>query len=86
MAGVAATVVNDVVMVPADVIKQRLQINREQYRGILDCVMQTWQREGLSAFYRQASLCTIYATGEVAYRFVFTFMSSRVSQYHAMHA
>jgi len=82
---VAATVVNDVVTVPADVIKQRLQINRGQYRGVVDCVMQTWQREGLSAFYRQTSLSTFYASDEVAYGFVFTFMSSRISQHHAMH-
>ncbi len=81
----AATVVNDMVMVPADVIKQRLQINRGQYRGVLDCVTQTWQREGLSAFYRQTSLCTFYASDEVAYGFVFTFVSSRIYQHHAMH-
>ena len=53
-AGVAATVVNDAVMVPADMIKQRLQVNQGQYRGVLDCVMQAWKCEGLSAFYRQA--------------------------------
>ncbi|CAL5220841.1 g2923 [Coccomyxa viridis] len=51
-AGVAATVVNDAVMVPADVVKQRLQVSQGQYRGMLDCVMQTWQREGPGAFYR----------------------------------
>ena len=54
-AGVAATVVNDAVMVPADVIKQRLQLNQGRYRGVLDCVMQTWKLEGIGAFYRQAS-------------------------------
>lgn len=45
---------NDAVMVPADVIKQRLQISQGQYRGVLDCIMQTWRHEGLGAFYRQA--------------------------------
>ena len=45
---------NDAVMVPADVIKQRLQISQVQYRGVLDCIMQTWRHEGLGAFYRQA--------------------------------
>lgn len=50
----AATVVNDAVMVPADVIKQRLQLNQGQYRGVSDCIMQTWKREGLSAYYRHA--------------------------------
>ena len=53
-AGVAATLVNDAVMVPADVIKQRLQVSQGQYRGVLDCIMQTWRHEGLGAFYRQA--------------------------------
>ena len=52
-AGVAATVVNDAVMVPADVIKQRLQVSRGQYKGVLDCITQTWRHEGLTAFYRQ---------------------------------
>ena len=46
--------VNDAVMVPADVIKQRLQVSQGQYRGVLDCIMQTWKHEGLGAFYRQA--------------------------------
>ena len=52
----AATVVNDMVMVPADVVKQRLQVSQGRYRGVLDCVMQTWKCEGLRAFYRQALL------------------------------
>ena len=52
-AGVAATVVNDAVMVPADVIKQRLQVSQGQYKGVLDCITQTWRHEGLTAFYRQ---------------------------------
>ena len=51
----AATIVNDAVMVPADVIKQRLQVSQGQYRGVLDCVRQTWKHEGIGAFYRQAS-------------------------------
>ena len=45
--------VNDAVMVPADVIKQRLQVSQGQYKGVLDCITQTWRHEGLTAFYRQ---------------------------------
>ena len=52
-AGVAATVVNDAVMVPADVIKQRLQVSQGQYKGVLDCITQTWRHEGMTGFYRQ---------------------------------
>ncbi len=63
----AATVVNDVVMVPADVIKQRLQVSQGQYRGVLDCVMQTWRRKGLGAFYRQASLLNTFAEIQLAH-------------------
>ena len=63
----AATVVNDAVMVPADVIKQRLQVSQGQYKGVLDCIMQTRQREGLAAFYRQASLLYISAEVELAH-------------------
>ena len=57
-AGVAATVVNDAVMVPSDVVKQRLQVSHGQYKGVLDCITQTCRHEGLAAFYRQEhSLC-----------------------------
>ncbi|KAK9905515.1 hypothetical protein WJX75_001308 [Coccomyxa subellipsoidea] len=51
-AGVAATVVNDAVMTPADVVKQRLQIDRGRYKGALDCTMRIWRQEGVTAFYR----------------------------------
>lgn len=50
--GVAATVVNDAVMTPADVVKQRLQVDRGRNRGVLNCAMRIWQEEGLVAFYR----------------------------------
>ena len=63
----AATVVNDAVMVPADVVKQRLQVSQGQYRGMLDCVMQTWQREGPGAFYRQASSSHILSEPQLAH-------------------
>lgn len=37
-AGALATVVNDGVMTPADVIKQRLQVAHSPYTGVLDCI------------------------------------------------
>jgi solute carrier family 25 iron transporter 28/37 len=49
---VAATVVNDAVMTPADVVKQRLQVDRGRYKGVLHCSMRIWQEEGAVAFYR----------------------------------
>lgn len=52
VAGALATVVNDALMTPGDVIKQRLQLANSPYRGILDCALQTYRREGLRAFYR----------------------------------
>lgn len=55
-AGACATVVNDALMTPGDVIKQRLQIANSPYRGLLDCVVRTYRAEGLAAFYRSYQL------------------------------
>lgn len=52
LAGASATVVNDALMTPADVVKQRLQLTHSPYRGIIDCAMQTYRSEGLGAFFR----------------------------------
>ena len=52
IAGCFATLLHDAVMVPSDVIKQRLQMYNSPYKGIIDCVMSTKRKEGLSAFYR----------------------------------
>ncbi|KAK9813241.1 hypothetical protein WJX72_011309 [[Myrmecia] bisecta] len=51
-AGALATVVNDAVMTPADVVKQRLQVARSPYHGIADCVLRVTREEGISAFFR----------------------------------
>ena len=51
-AGAAATIVNDALMTPGDVIKQRLQIANSPYRGVWDCIVKTYQHEGIRAFYR----------------------------------
>lgn len=50
--GAVATIVNDAVMTPGDVVKQRLQIAGSPYAGVLDCIRRTYRAEGLSAFYR----------------------------------
>ncbi|XP_035981941.1 mitoferrin-2-like [Fundulus heteroclitus] len=34
------------------VVKQRMQMYKSPYRGVLDCVRAVWQREGPGAFYR----------------------------------
>jgi len=49
-AGCVATFFHDVVMTPADVVKQRLQLGR--HSGLGDCVRTVLRREGIGAFYR----------------------------------
>jgi solute carrier family 25 iron transporter 28/37 len=52
MAGCFATLLHDAVMVPSDVIKQRLQIFNSPYKGLLDCIVKVKREEGIRAFYR----------------------------------
>eukprot|EP01026_Neomeris_dumetosa_P059126 TRINITY_DN55197_c0_g1_i11.p1 TRINITY_DN55197_c0_g1~~TRINITY_DN55197_c0_g1_i11.p1 ORF type:complete len:182 (-),score=25.46 TRINITY_DN55197_c0_g1_i11:207-752(-) len=47
-----ATVVSDGCMVPADVVKQRLQIAGSPYNGFVNCVQTMLRQEGMIAFYR----------------------------------
>lgn len=51
-AGVASTVVHDLVMNPAEVVKQRMQMHCSPYGGSLECVRCIYRNEGLTAFYR----------------------------------
>lgn len=51
-AGCVATLLHDAAMNPAEVVKQRMQMYKSPYRGVLDCVRAVWQREGPAAFYR----------------------------------
>ena len=51
-AGGLATILHDAVMNPADVVKQRLQVYNSPYRSALECLMKTYRREGIKAFYR----------------------------------
>jgi hypothetical protein len=55
-AGAVATIVNDALMTPGDVIKQRLQLANSPYTGVIDCVVKTYQSEGLKAFFRSYKL------------------------------
>ncbi|CAF1603311.1 unnamed protein product [Adineta ricciae] len=52
LAGCFATLFHDALMVPADAIKQRLQIYASPYAGAIDCLQKIRQREGLSVLYR----------------------------------
>jgi solute carrier family 25 iron transporter 28/37 len=50
-AGVIATMSSDIVLTPMDVVKQRLQLSGNHYRGIVDCIARVFREEGLRAFY-----------------------------------
>jgi len=51
-AGACATVASDAVFTPMDVVKQRLQLRRSPYRGVLDCIQRILKEEGVHAFYK----------------------------------
>ena len=55
-AGAMATVVNDALMTPGDVVKQRLQLANSPYEGMLDCIVKTYRSEGIHAFFRSYKL------------------------------
>mmetsp|Transcript_1784 Transcript_1784/g.3047 ORF Transcript_1784/g.3047 Transcript_1784/m.3047 type:complete len:644 (+) Transcript_1784:10-1941(+) len=48
--GALSTVVHDSIIVPMDVVKQRLQLGC--YENVWDCIVRTSRSEGISAFYR----------------------------------
>lgn len=52
VAGSIATIVNDAVMTPSDVVKQRLQVANSPYRGVMDCILRVSKEAGPSAFFR----------------------------------
>ncbi|KAK7078021.1 hypothetical protein SK128_006607 [Halocaridina rubra] len=51
-AGCGATLLHDAVMVPADVVKQRMQMYNSPYSSCFDCIRKLYQTEGIGAFYR----------------------------------
>jgi hypothetical protein len=64
-AGALATVVNDALMTPGDVVKQRLQIANSPYRGMVDCIVKTYQYEGVQAFFRSYKLTVPLPSNDV---------------------
>jgi len=50
-----ATLFHDAVMNPAEVIKQRIQVYKSPYKGVLECARGVWATEGPLAFYRSFS-------------------------------
>jgi len=54
-AGCGATLLHDSVMVPADVIKQRMQMFNCKYRSCFNCIYKLYSNEGIRPFYRSFS-------------------------------
>jgi len=52
IAGLTASFFHDIVMTPAEVIKQRMQMYNSSYKNCTSCMMDIYRREGPSAFYR----------------------------------
>lgn len=52
MSGAVATLLHDGIMVPSEVVKQRLQMYNSPYKSILDCIRRIYRQEGTRAFYR----------------------------------
>lgn len=52
LAGVCATILHDLIMNPADVVKQRMQMLYSPYGSSLECARCIYRTEGMRAFYR----------------------------------
>ncbi|KAJ7583423.1 mitochondrial carrier domain-containing protein [Mycena floridula] len=51
IAGASATTAADALMNPFDVIKQRMQVHKSEFRSVFTCARVVFQTEGISAFY-----------------------------------
>ncbi|TFK94183.1 mitochondrial carrier [Polyporus arcularius HHB13444] len=51
LAGASATIASDAFMNPFDVIKQRMQVHKSEFRSAFTCARTVYANEGLSAFY-----------------------------------
>lgn len=51
VAGASATTAADALMNPFDVIKQRMQVHKSEFRSVFTCAKTVYRTEGLSAFY-----------------------------------
>lgn len=52
LAGASATIFHDIVMNPADVVKQRMQMYGSPHKTCFQCISTTMRSEGVLAFYR----------------------------------
>jgi len=51
LAGASATIASDALMNPFDVIKQRMQVHKSEFRSVFTCARVVYRNEGLNAFY-----------------------------------
>jgi len=51
LAGASATIASDALMNPFDVVKQRMQVHKSEFRSVLTCARVVFQNEGFAAFY-----------------------------------
>ncbi|KAK7056192.1 Fe(2+) transporter [Paramarasmius palmivorus] len=51
VAGASATTAADALMNPFDVIKQRMQVHKSEFRSVFTCAQTVYRNEGLAAFY-----------------------------------
>ncbi|PFH46876.1 hypothetical protein AMATHDRAFT_77463 [Amanita thiersii Skay4041] len=51
VAGASATIASDALMNPFDVIKQRMQVHKSEFRSVFTCARTVLRNEGLGAFY-----------------------------------
>jgi len=51
VAGASATIASDALMNPFDVIKQRMQVHKSEFRSVFTCAKVVYRNEGLNAFY-----------------------------------
>jgi len=47
---------------PLDLVRTRIMIDQGRYKGIIDCFVKTYQREGLRAFYQGLGLSVLATT------------------------
>ncbi|KAJ3550376.1 hypothetical protein NMY22_g533 [Coprinellus aureogranulatus] len=51
LAGASATIAADAFMNPFDVIKQRMQLHKSEFRNVFHCARTIYRTEGITAFY-----------------------------------
>jgi len=51
LAGACATIASDALMNPFDVVKQRMQLHKSEFRSVFACARSVYRVEGLGAFY-----------------------------------